>query len=117
MRSVYLRHLVDHDDIAQNVETGATKLFGPWDAEQTELAHLPDAFPGKLRLRVELGGHWTYFAVRELADHVADREVLLGEVERVVHGFLSRYCSREVLRVKRDPHVIVGAQILDRGLL
>ena len=85
MRSVDLGHLVDHDHVAENIESSAAELFRPGNAEQAELAHFLDVRPGKLCFRIELRGDRRYFTTSELADHVANREVLLREVERIVH--------------------------------
>ena len=86
VRRVDLRQLVDHDHEAQDVEPRAAELFGPRHAEQSELAHLADAFPGNLARRVVLGGDRRDLVAGELANHLAGREVLLGEVERIIHG-------------------------------
>ena len=86
VRRVDLRQLVDHDHEAQQVEPRAAQLLGPRHAEQSELAHLANAFPRELGARVALRGDRRDLVSGELAHHLARREVLFGEIQRIIHG-------------------------------
>src|SRR5256885_14957911 len=83
--SIDLRHLVDHDHVAEEIEACSAQLLRPWNPEESQLSHLLDVRPRKLCLRVELRRDRCYLAARELAHHVAYGEVLLGKVKGVVH--------------------------------
>src|SRR5579862_7830263 len=76
---------MEHDHVAQRVETGAAKLLGPWNAHQAQLGHLLHVVPREFGVRVELRRDRRDFLLGEGADHLAHLQVLLGEVERVVH--------------------------------
>src|ERR1700720_2133229 len=78
-------YLVDHDHVAEKIEAGSAQLLRPRNAEQSQLAHLLDIRPRELRFRIELRRDWRYFTARKLADHVADREMLFREIERIFH--------------------------------
>jgi len=86
VRGVHLRHLVDDDHVAEQVEPGTADLFRPRNAEQPQLSHPLDGRPGKFSFRVALGSDGRNFIAREFAHHVADGDVLLGKVERVFHS-------------------------------
>jgi hypothetical protein len=86
VRRVDLGHLVDGDDVARQVQPGAAHLLGPRHAEEAELAHALDVLPGELRDLVVVGRDGRDLALGEAADHVAHGDVLVGEVEAVVHG-------------------------------
>src|SRR5881296_2746922 len=83
---VHLGELVDDDDVGEVVHPGAAELFRPGDAEQAELGHLLHVVPGELALEVVLACGRFHDLLGEVAHHVADLEVLVGEVEGVVHG-------------------------------
>ena len=86
MARVHLRHLVDRDVVGDLVHAGAAELLGPWHAEQAELAHRLDVVPGKSGSLIELARDRRDMVAGKLAHHFADLMVLLGEVEKVVHG-------------------------------
>ena len=70
---------------ADVVEAGAAVALGDGEAEDAELTHLPQDFGVELGVGVpplDVGGD---FAGGELADHVADLDLLVGELE--VHGW------------------------------
>ena len=85
MRGVDLRELLDHNHVAERIEPSAAKVLGPRHPEQPELGHLLHVLPRELALRVPVGGGGGHFVAGELANHFARREVLVGEIERVVH--------------------------------
>src|SRR5689334_6076628 len=85
VRRVHLRELLDHDHEADGVEPRAAQLLRPRHTEQPELAHLLDVLPGELPFRVPLCRRRRDLVARELADHRARGEMLLGEIECVVH--------------------------------
>src|SRR5207253_8364339 len=60
MRGIDLRHLVDHDHVAEKIEPGTAELFRPGNTEQAQLSHFLDVRPWKLCFRVELRGNRRY---------------------------------------------------------
>jgi hypothetical protein len=85
VRRVDLRHFVDGDHVRDVVETRTAQLLGPRYAEQSELTHLLDVLPRKLGALVQLRCDGRDFLAREGPHHLAHREVLLGEIESIVH--------------------------------
>src|SRR5579872_1408868 len=83
--AIDLGQFVEHDDVAQRIESGSAELLGPWNAHQAQLGHLLDVVPGELTIRIELRRDRRDFLLGEGADHLAHLQVLLAEVERVVH--------------------------------
>ena len=83
---VHLGHLVDGDVVGELVHPGAAELLAPGHAEEAQLAHRLDVVPGEGGGAVQLAGDRSDLRPRELADHLADLVMVLGEVERVVHG-------------------------------
>src|SRR3954467_13148031 len=74
------RELLDDHRVGRQVEPHPPVLLGDRDAEQTELAHLLDDRLGKLVRRVVVPGVRDDLLVRKLADHLADRLLLVGLV-------------------------------------
>ncbi len=83
---VHLGHLVDGHVVGQLVHPGAAELLAPWHAEQSQLTHAPDVLPWKLGVPVQLPGHRLDVFPGKLAHHLAHLELLVGEVEREIHG-------------------------------
>ena len=78
---VDLGQLVDGDVVAELVHPGAAEVLAPGHAQQTQLTHRLHVFPGKLGGAVELARDRGDVGPGELAHHVADLIVVLGEVE------------------------------------
>src|SRR6185503_15400709 len=76
---------MNDDEIAEQVEARSAKLLAPRGAEQAELAHGLDVVPGKGRIRVVLRRHRSDLLARKPAHELAGRQVLLVEVDAVVH--------------------------------
>src|SRR5205807_1816381 len=87
VRRVHLRHLVDGDDVAREIEARAAKLLGPRDAEQAELSHAAHVLPRELRRLVVRGGDGRDLALREATNELTHGVVLVAEVQAVVHGW------------------------------
>src|SRR3954467_3018124 len=85
VRRIDLRQLFDHDHVADQIETGASQLLRPWYTQESELSHLLDALPRKLRRGIVLRSDRRDICARELADHLAHLKVLLAKIQGVVH--------------------------------
>ena len=85
VRGTHLGEFLDRDHEADRVETGTADFFGPRDTEQPELTHLLDVLPWERRGLVVLRRDRRHFVAREGPHHVTHSEVLLGEIETVVH--------------------------------
>ena len=83
---VYLGHLMDGDVVGKLGHPGTAQLFAPGHAEQAQLTHCLDVFPRKGGGAIELGRHGGDVGPGEVANHLANLMMLLGEIERVVHG-------------------------------
>ncbi len=83
---VDLRELVDHHDVGEVVHAGSTQLLRPRNAEQAEVGHLSHVVPGELTRQVVAAGARLHDLLREVAYHVANLKVKVGEVEGVVHA-------------------------------
>ncbi len=77
--------LVD-DDGGYRVHLGAAELLGHRDAEDAEVAELPEERDVQRLGAVVLRGLRIDFALDELADGAAQRRVLLGRIEDVGHA-------------------------------
>jgi len=77
---------MDGDVVGKLVHPGTAELFAPGHTEQAELTHGLDVFPGERGRAIELGGHRRDMGPGEVANHLANVMVLLGEIERIVHG-------------------------------
>ena len=85
MAGADLGQFVDGDDEGHRVEAGAAKILGPWNTEQSQVSHLRDVLPREGGVGVVLCGNGADMVVREGANHFAHLQVLLIEVQRVVH--------------------------------
>ena len=74
------RELLDDHRVGRQVEAQPAVLLGDRDPEQAELLHLLDDRLGELVLVVVVLGVREDLLVRELADHLGDRLLLVGEV-------------------------------------
>ena len=81
-----LRELVDHQDVGEIVHPGPSQLLRPRDAEQAQVGHPPHVVPREAALDVVAARARLHDLLREVAHHVTHLEVVLGEVEGVVHG-------------------------------
>src|SRR5262245_29053937 len=97
MTRVDFGELMDRDIVRELVHPGPTEFLRPRHAQESELTHLADVFPGKGRGSVQLAGHRGHVLPAEIADHVADLLMLLGEVKRGIHG--SNYGSGTATRL------------------
>src|SRR5688572_32464107 len=86
VRRVDLRQLVDDHHVTEDVETRASEFLRPGYAEEAQFAHALDGWPGEFGLCVVMRGDGCDFIARECPDRFANGEVLLGEVEVVVHN-------------------------------
>jgi hypothetical protein len=82
---VDLGELVDDEDIGEVVHAGAAQLLGPGNAEQPQVGHAPHIVPGELTVVVILTRAGPHDLLREVAHHVADLEVVVREIQGVVH--------------------------------
>src|SRR5216683_6699254 len=78
--------LMDHHDVGEVVHAGPAQLLRPGNTEQAEVGHLSHVVPGELAGEVVTAGARLHDLLREVAHHVAHLEVMIGEVEGVVHG-------------------------------
>jgi hypothetical protein len=85
MTGIHLGHFMDRDVVRELIHTRAAELLAPGNAEQAELSHGFDVFPGESRCAVKLGGHWQDVRAGEVPNHLADLVVVFGEVEGIVH--------------------------------
>ena len=83
---VHLGELVDHRDVREIVHPRAAQLLGPRDPEEAQLRHALHVVPRKAALQVVGARTGLHDVLREVAHHVADLEVLVGEVQCVVHA-------------------------------
>src|SRR5439155_23533909 len=86
MARAYRRELVPHEDVGQIVHAGPPQLLRPGDPEQAQVGHPPHVVPGELAGKVVAAGARFDDLLREVAHHVAHLEVVIGEVEGVVHA-------------------------------
>src|SRR5436309_1009021 len=86
---------MDDDHEADQVQPSAAELLGPRNAQETEFAHLPNVVPGKGCVGVMLRGDRGNFVAGELTHHLAGREVLLREIQCVVHSQAASVSSEE----------------------
>ncbi len=86
MARIDLRELVNHDDVGEVIHPRAAEGLGPRNAEQAELGHLLHVIPREPALEIARPGRRFNNGPREIAHHVADLQVLVGKVERIVHG-------------------------------
>src|SRR5205814_805186 len=100
---VDLGELVDHDDVREIVHPRAAELLRPGDAEHAELGHPLHIVPREAALEIVLSGARPDHAVREVAHHVAHLMVLVGEVERGVHGKKYSHTSHVARRTRSNP--------------
>src|SRR5829696_10288666 len=84
-RRVDARELLDREHVAEQIESGPAELLRPRNTEQPELAHLLDGLPWEGAVGIVPSGDGRYFVTRELANHLTHGEVLLGEIQLVVH--------------------------------
>jgi hypothetical protein len=82
---VDLGELVNDDDVRQVIHPRPTEVLRPRDPEQAKLRHLFDVVPGKAAVEIVFPGGGLDDGSREIADHLADLEMVVGEVQRVVH--------------------------------
>ncbi len=82
---VDLGELVDDRDVRQVVHSGAPQLLRPRNPEQPQLGHLLDIVPGEAAVEIVLAGGGLYDVLGEIADHLADLEMMVAEVERIMH--------------------------------
>src|SRR5205814_5722689 len=90
---VDLRELVDDEDVGEIVHAGAAQILRPGNTEQSQVGHAPHVVPRERAVAVVLRGARLHDLLREVAHHVADLEMVVGEVERVVHAgnIVARY--------------------------
>src|SRR5687767_33395 len=86
MARIDLGHLVDGDVVRELIHAGAAELVAPGYAQQAQLSHGFDVFPGKGRRAIELGGYWRDMGAGKVPNHLADLMVVFGEVEGIVHS-------------------------------
>ena len=85
MARIDLGELVDDHDVRQVVHPRSAELLRPRDPEQAEVRHLLDIVPGKAALEVVLAGGGLHDVAGEVSDHLPHLEMLVGEVEALVH--------------------------------
>ena len=83
---INLRELVDDRDVGQVIHPRPAHLLRPRNAEQSQLRHLLDVVPGETAVEIVLAGGGFDDGAGEVANHLADLEMVVAEVERVVHG-------------------------------
>src|SRR6185503_11583628 len=86
MARIRFRANVDYGDVRQIIHARAAQLFGPWNSEETELGHLLHIVPGEPALEVVGAGGRFDDGAGEVANHLAHLEMMLGEIQTVVHG-------------------------------
>src|SRR6185369_1646947 len=86
MARIDFRELVNHGDVRQIIHARAAQLFGPWNSEETELGHLLHVVPGEATVEVVGAAGRFNDVAGEVANHLAHLEVMLGEIQTVVHG-------------------------------
>ena len=85
-RRVDARQLLDRDRVRERVGAAAAVLLGDRHAHQPELGHLGDEVVREALLAVELLGDRRDLLERELPNRVAEKLVLVVEVEVQAHG-------------------------------
>src|ERR1041384_3458706 len=83
---VHLPHLVNGDVVGELVHPRAAVFLRPGNAQQAELAHPLDVLPRERAAAVELARDRRHVVAGELADHLPHLEMLLAEIEGVVHS-------------------------------
>src|SRR2546423_2803236 len=99
MTGVDLGELVDDEDVREVVHTGAAQLLRPGNAEQPQVGHASHVVPGERAVAVVLARAGLHDLLCEVAHHVAELQVVIGEVEGVVHG--GNIVARYTLHVTR----------------
>src|SRR6266850_1870122 len=79
------RGMWDDGDVRQVIHPRPTQLLGPWNAKQPELRHLLHIVPGEAAVEIILASAGSDDLLGEVPDHLADLEMVVGEVERIVH--------------------------------
>src|SRR5712664_2025568 len=82
---VDFRELVNDRDVGEVIHPRPAQPFRPGDSEETEISHLFDAIPREAALEIVLSGGRLEAGLAEVAPHLADLEMVVGEVERIVH--------------------------------
>ena len=75
------RELLEHEDVRDEVRSGAAELLGDADAHQAELAELREELAGEAVLAVPLGCVRRDLGLRDLAGERLDLALLVGEGE------------------------------------
>jgi hypothetical protein len=76
-----LAHLLDGHDVGQNVRAGSAVLLGEVDTHHAQLGHLLDVLFRERLVLVHVFGHGLDFILGELAVHLAEHFLLLGQVQ------------------------------------
>ena len=105
VRSAHARDLLHRDGVRDRIAAHAAPLLGRENAHEAQLAHPLDGLVGKTSIAVDLGGDGADFALGEVARHLADHPLLVGEIE--VHfsrSFLNSWVSAGTTS-KRSPTI------------
>jgi hypothetical protein len=83
-RSAHARDLLDGEDVRERAAVRAADVLGERDAGDAELDDLVPGLLGEAVVLVDLLRQRRDLGPRELADHLLDHALVLGEVEAVL---------------------------------
>src|SRR5439155_5436538 len=84
-------HLLERDAVRQRVDAGSSQLLRCRESQQVERRELRNRLRGKALLDVEMRREGLELPLRELAHHVADHLLLVGQEN---HASPRRFTSR-----------------------
>lgn len=82
--SMNASHFLEHEDVGDGIESGTAPFFGHEHAATSESAKFLDGVEGKVVGALPVFHVRADFGLHELADRIADEELVVGEGE--VHG-------------------------------
>ena len=103
MAAAHARDLFHHRRVRDRVAAHPAPALGHEDPHETELAHPLDRLVREPSVAVDLRGDGAHFALGEVARHLADHPLLVGEVEvHLSRSFLNSWVSAGTTS-KRSP--------------